>query len=162
MSTYRNKIYDIAVETFEVACFMFPLKEQEKEAQELKCPEDGIQSLIGFEGAVEGRMIVNPSADLLSAMAANMLGVEDPDQEQKLSALSEIANIICGNSVPLFTKDDNICYIQPPQILKEGEHFDRTDQNMSTVSLQVLLDEGVVGIEVFYSKKENDDKSISC
>lgn len=152
--SYRDKIYDIAVNTFEVTCYMFPLEEWEIEENDVhRYPLNGIRSVVGFSGAVEGQMVVRPSHDLLSAMAANMLGVEDPDEQQKSSALCEIANIICGNTVPLFTEKEEICYIRPPKILKGKEGTDHI-RGTNDLSLKVLLDQGVVEIEFSYSTKE--------
>ena len=135
---------------------MFPLEEWElEEREEQVLPEDGIRSVVGFNGVAEGQMIINPSNDLLSAIAANMLGVENPDTDQKAGALCEITNIICGNTVPLFAAPDNICYIEPPRIVesdwKAAEYFD--DLHKKEV-LQVYLDEGTAEIRVHYSIPE--------
>ena len=54
---------------------------------------------------------------LLTAIC-NMLGEDDPTNEEKEGALCEIANIVCGNAAPLFAKNDKICVIKPPQIIE--------------------------------------------
>ncbi|MDR8392852.1 chemotaxis protein CheX [Aliifodinibius sp. S!AR15-10] len=152
---YSDKIHAIAVNTFEVTCYMFPLEEWEiEEGNHLSQPDDEVRSIVGFEGAAEGGMVISPSEELLTAIAANMLGVEAPDEQQKTGALCEITNIICGNTVPLFAEDQNICNIQPPRMAEPGEDTDATFEGMNKESLQVLLDEGLVDITVYYSKME--------
>jgi len=150
--SYKDEIYDIAVNTFEVTCYMFPMEEWElEEIEEQALPENGIRSVVGFNGAAEGQMIITPSNDLLSAIAANMLGVDNPDKDQKAGALCEIANIICGNTVPLFAGADNICYIEPPRIVESNWEAVSQSDELHKELLQIYLDEGRAEIRVHYS-----------
>ena len=154
--SYKEKIYDIAVRTFEVSCYMFPLEEWElTDEEEVHFSKKGIRAVVGFDGAAEGKMIIAPSSgELLTAMAANMLGIEAPNEEEESGALCEITNIICGNTVPLFAHNDHICYIEPPIILKETEEADEKTDPMERESVQVFLDEGAVKITVYYRMEE--------
>ncbi|SHG15461.1 Chemotaxis phosphatase CheX [Fodinibius roseus] len=153
---YKDKIYDIVVNTFEVTCYMFPLEEWEAaDEKERNFFEKGIRSVVGFNGAATGKMIIEPSSgEFLTAMAANMLGIEAPDAEEKSGALCEVANIICGNTVPLFAHDDQICYIEPPSVLQETENMDGDIDAMKKESVHVYLDEGAVRITVYYTMEE--------
>lgn len=153
MSTsYADNIHDIAVSTFEITCYMFPLEEWELEdAGDLERPDGSVRSIVHFDGAAEGAMVISPSEDLLGAIAANMLGVEEADQEQKEGALCEIANIICGNTVPLFARDQKICYIRPPRIAGANENTDEAFSGMEKETVEVLLDEGVAEITLYYT-----------
>jgi CheY-specific phosphatase CheX len=154
-TTYTDKIHDIAVNTFEITCYMFPLEEWELEdAEDMQKPDGTARSIVQFDGAAEGGMVIDASDHLLEAIAANMLGVETATQEEKEGALCEIANIICGNTVPLFARDENICYIRPPRIAKSNENVDRIFKNMHHEKLQILLDEGVADISIYYNSKE--------
>jgi len=151
---YRDKIYDIAVNTFEVTCYMFPLEEWELEDSPLSfVSEVSVRSVVEFNGGAEGAMIIAPSRELYSAIAANMLGVEDPDEEQKSGALCEITNIICGNTVPLFSGTDNICYIKPPRIIESEDEMSFKLDNIKEECLLVYLDEGMAEIKIYYSIK---------
>jgi len=153
-AVYADKIREIAATTFEITCYMFPLEEWEIEDEVLTVPKVGdLRSVVTFDGAAEGGMVIKPSDDLLGAMAGNMLGVEEADIEQKKGALCEIANIICGNTVPLFAKNKKICYIRPPRIAESDEDTDRTFGHMSKESLNVYLDEGVAEITIYYSQE---------
>lgn len=134
---------------------MLPLEDWEvEESTEFNKPDDSIRSIIGFSGAMEGGMVIKPCSELFTTIAANMLGVERPDKDQKIGALCEITNIICGNTVPLFAKDDDICYIHPPRIADHKEDPNEIFQGMNKESLQIFLDEGIVKIDVYYSTGE--------
>lgn len=158
--TYTDKIQDIALNTFEVTCYMFPLEEWELEdAEDLEKPNGNMRSIVEFDGAAKGGMVLDPSSSLLDAIAANMLGVDEASQEEKEGALNEIANIICGNTVPLFARDENICVIRPPRIALQSEEPDVIFKEMKKEQLQVLLDEGVADITIYYSEEVKDDQS---
>ncbi|MEX0722439.1 MAG: chemotaxis protein CheX [Gracilimonas sp.] len=147
-----NKIQDIAINIFEVTCYMFPLEEWEiEEAEDFEKPDGSVRSVVHFEGAAKGGMVISPSGHLLNAIAANMLGVEAASDEDKEGALCEIANIICGNTVPMFAVDNDICYIRPPRIAKSDENTDELFQGMRSDKLQILLDEGIADITIYYS-----------
>lgn len=147
-----NKIQDIALNIFEVTCYMFPLEEWEiEDAEDFDQPDGSVRSVVHFEGAAKGGMVISPSGHLLDAIAANMLGIEEATDEEKHGALCEIANIICGNTVPMFAKEENICYIRPPRIAKADENTDEIFKDMKSDKLQVLLDEGIADITIYYS-----------
>ena len=152
IATYTDRIHEIAINTFEITCYMFPLEEWEIEDEgDIQQPDGSVRAVVRFDGAAEGGMIINPSEDLLNSIAANMLGVEEASAEEKEGALCEIANIICGNTVPLFAQDENICYIRPPRIAEDGENTDETFKGMHREDVSVLLDEGIANITIYYS-----------
>lgn len=154
--SYKDKIYNIAANAFEVACYMFPLQEWEiTEKEKIAFDGNKIRSVISFNGAASGKMIFEPSSEnFLTAIAANMLGIEDPDEKEKSGALCEIANIVCGNTVPLFAHDDQICFIEPPAVLAGEVDMDEGMETMKKESVQVFLDEGAVRITVYYAMEE--------
>jgi len=153
-NSYKDKIYDIAVNIFEVTCYMFPMEEWEFEDTQIQpIPEDGVSSVVGFNGAAKGDLIITPSSELYSAIASNMLGVVEPDESQKSGALCEIANIICGNTVPLFADTEHICYIKPPRIIESKDEMPSRPDDAKEEVLQLYLDEGQVEIRIYYSLK---------
>ena len=86
-----------ALKTFEEACFMYPVPELE-DIQE-KLPLEAAAE-VKYRGDFTGRMMIETRGGLFRAIAVNMLSSEDPSGEQKMDALGEIANIICGNVIP--------------------------------------------------------------
>lgn len=151
-SEVTNKIQEIALNTFEVTCYMFPLDDWEiEEAGEIEKPDGTVRSIVHFDGAAKGGMVITPSGHLLNAIAANMLGIEEATDDEKEGALCEIANIICGNTVPFFAKDDEICYIRPPRMAKREENTDELFNGMKCEKTQIILDEGLADITIYYS-----------
>lgn len=150
VATYHDKIREIAYNTFEIACYMFPLEECEINEEE-GLPEDSKTTFVTFDGAAKGGILIKVSPDLLNAIAANMLGVDEASDELKEGALKEMANIICGNTVPLFAKNEEICVIGQPQIIKTDRNPDIVYDAMQTESTFLYLDEGIAEITIHYS-----------
>lgn len=149
VATYKDKIREIAYNTFEIVCYMFPLEECEiDEAENL--PEDSKTTFVTFNGAARGGIRIKVSPDLLDAIAANMLGVDEASDELKEGALKEIANIICGNTVPLFAKEDDVCLIGQPQIVETNQNPGIEYDEMQTESTLLYLDEGIAEITIHY------------
>lgn len=153
-TTYTDKVRDIAIETFEITCYLFPLEEWELDGEEaLDKPDGSKRSMVHFEGAAKGGMMIDASPDLLDAIAANMLGIEEATDKDKDGALCEIANIICGNTVPLFAKNENICYIRPPRMAEPDEDIDALFKNMQHEQVEITLDEGIANISIYYENE---------
>lgn len=148
---YTDKIREIAANTFEVTCYMFPLEKWEiDDTSEFESPGN-IMAVVRFDGAAEGAMIINPSDTLLQAAAMNMLGIEKPAQALQNEALCEIANIICGNTVPLFASNRKICYIRPPFVATPDDNPEQSLKNLQHEAFDMFLDEGMVRISIYYS-----------
>jgi CheY-specific phosphatase CheX len=149
---HEEKLKNIACETFEITSYMFPLEEWEFEDESDGVGEDSISALVHFDGAAEGGMQIRVSSELFDAIAENMLGLEEASRELKEGALCEIANIICGNTVPVFANDDKICYIRTPKITTSQQNVNEEFIGMETESTHVHLDEGVAEITIYYKE----------
>ncbi|MBP3191926.1 chemotaxis protein CheX [Natronogracilivirga saccharolytica] len=151
-NSLNEKIYSTAAETFEMMCYMFPLEEFEVEETEKMEESGSVVSVVNFDGASHGGMILRASRDLVDAIADNMLGSDDATEEQKHGALCEIANIICGNVVPAFSDGEEISYIRPPRIAAPGEQPHSLFDSMNhSETVRIHLDEGSAEISVYYS-----------
>lgn len=150
VATYHDKVRKIAYNTFEITCYMFPLEECEIHEEE-DLPEHSKATFVSFDGAARGGILIKVSPDLLNAIAANMLGVDEASDELKEGALNEIANIICGNTVPLFAKNEEICVIGQPQIVDTARNSGSEYETMQTESTFLYLDEGIAEITIHYS-----------
>jgi len=152
VAVHEEKLRGIAYNTFEITCYMFPLDEWEiEERGEIKLGDDSITAIVEFDGAANGAMSIRVNPELLEAIAENMLGMEEADQELKEGALCEIANIICGNTVPVFAKDDKICYIRTPRIVEKEGLLEGRFKGLQKEKLQIHLDEGSAEITIYYS-----------
>lgn len=153
----QQKIRKIAEDIFEITCYMFPLDPMEMEdvlEDNMGISEEPvISAMVTFKGAAKGVMVISVDNRLFEAIAANMLGVDEVLNEEKEVALCEIANIICGNTVPLFAKNSNICFIDLPRIRKSSDHLEIDYRNFNCTSFTVYLDEGVSKISIFYKQE---------
>jgi chemotaxis protein CheY-P-specific phosphatase CheC len=136
-----------SVQTLEKLAFIFAMPEEE-DIQ----PEEGetVDVAIRFSGPFTGSMLMfYPQSDL-DELAANMLGLDDDEEisgEQKLDALKETINIVCGNVLPAIGGKEAVFDIAPPQIIATAA--DRPDV-AGAVKVQLELDEGMCFIYMLF------------
>lgn len=146
---------EAAYSTFEITCYMFPVEESELEDMGIDTcvnESDMVTSVVTFRGAAEGAMFISANEDLYHALAVNMLGENSAESEERDAALCEIANIVCGNIVPFFAHDDEICKIHPPEISGTGQEKRFQQEGFQNEKLRVFLDEGIADILLFFKK----------
>ena len=87
--------------------------------------EDGIAT-VDFVGPFEGRLAVRLFGGVLAAISANMLGLDapPPDDVQR-DALGELANVICGNVLPLVAGVEPTFSLGTPRIAESWEDASR-------------------------------------
>jgi hypothetical protein len=62
---------------------------------------NSVGACVSFDGPFKGCLLVFLSPEALSMLSSNMLGRESsPDEMAEQDALREVANVICGNSLP--------------------------------------------------------------
>jgi chemotaxis protein CheY-P-specific phosphatase CheC len=129
-----------SVQTLEKLAFIFAMPEEDDIA-----PEEGetVDVAINFTGPFSGSMLIlYPQSDL-NELAANMLGLDDEDEiagDQKLDALKETINIVCGNVLPAIGGKEAVFDIDPPIIIETpGARPDIA----GAVKVQLELDEGL-------------------
>lgn len=97
-----------------------------------------------FRGPLIGRLVVRASSVVLPALAANMLGA---DQSRHLplqrDALGEIANVICGNVLPLIAGSDVIFNLAAP-LVHEGGALPSRDRDEPSARVEIGVEEGRV------------------
>lgn len=100
----------------------------------LICPDtklSGVQSeavvdvavTVSFRGPLSGRLVLRASSTILPGVAANMLGAdgEYPFAVQR-DALGELANVICGNLLPMIGGAEAVFVLSAPhEYLTGGE-----------------------------------------
>lgn len=94
------EVAEVARETMEKLAFVFALDGAAAEGQGAS-PEHCVR--VAFRGPRKGALEVALTESALPELAANMLGVEDPGElsgGERVDALRELANVICGNLLP--------------------------------------------------------------
>ena len=98
MNSYATPLAEVATRTLEELCFFFAmplLNDEQREAG-----TDAAMS-VRFHGPLSGRLVVQLAGGMLPMLASNMLGDVDGNAAMQRDALGEVANIVCGNLLPL-------------------------------------------------------------
>lgn len=112
-------LYSAAASTFESLAFAFA------EAVSHDEPAGPIQwagrAHVAFTGPWAGCLFVRLDRAALAAATTNMLGAEaTPSAELQHDALGELANVICGNVLPLLAGSTPIFVLAPPAVSAAG------------------------------------------
>jgi CheY-specific phosphatase CheX len=112
-----QKLVEVTADTLERLAFIFTFPAEEPPAmdgQTLKTVR------VDFNGPFRGAVELSLPTAALSELAVNMLGAEDgeqPPQEQQHDALKELANVICGNLLPVLAGHSEEFSLCPPYLV---------------------------------------------
>jgi CheY-specific phosphatase CheX len=106
-------LFTAAASTFEDLACLLPM-DQLDETQASADPE--AEARVEFTGPVAGTLVVRMHGGLLPLIAGNMLGTDAPSQSLQLDALGEIANVLCGNLLPLVAGGCPEFDLEAPQV----------------------------------------------
>lgn len=113
-NTMTEALIRAATLTFEDLGFMLPDWELD-EIQRKALPEAIVS--IGFDGPLSGELVLRLYGGLLPSLSSNMLGQEDPpDEGMQYDALGEIANVICGNTLPVIAGSSSSFLLGTPVV----------------------------------------------
>ncbi len=134
------------IEILEKLAFVF--------AEPVEAADDGfdgetISMEAAFTGPFSGSVGLEFEAGVVAELAANMLGLEDPEDltpEQRTDALKEALNIICGNILPVIAGKTAVFHIAAPAFPGVGPAA-RADAAKAVVSLR--MDEGRCVVYLF-------------
>lgn len=133
---------DVAREILEAMAFVFANPDE----VEPSADESVIRASICFEGPFDGELVLTSTASAVPALAANMMGEDDPSacsSKQVLDAFGELANVICGNLLSRMAGPDPVFNLKSPRIADEPAADVPPE---GTVTGKVHLDEGVVTV----------------
>lgn len=111
--------------TFEELALLFPESDTtpEQDAEPLD-----VTVSVDFRGPMTGRLVLRASDCVLPAVAANMLGAEESRQAPlQRDALGELANVICGNVLPLVAGAEAVFHLGAPLVHADGDRLSRDD-----------------------------------
>ena len=138
-----DALYQAAGLTFEELGFLFPIRENSSNA--VKNFSNSVT--INFHGDCNGKIILNVSPELLPIIAENILGDDEmPSEEMQIDALGEVANVICGNALPMIFGKTSVIRLDPP------EHSGFSQMNGSTNEIRLGFDEGHADILLYLNK----------
>lgn len=138
----QQALYQATTLTFEELGFMFPIPDPD-----LSIIDPSVSSSIrvGFHGEFDGEIVLKVENRMLPAIAENMLGEETPlDEEIQRDALCEIANVICGNALPIIAGKKAVFKLSAPEF-SNGQAGERAPDASAAFS----LDEGRGEVAIF-------------
>jgi hypothetical protein len=112
MSQYQQQLTEVTARTLEELCFFFPMPLLSDEQRDAVV--DAAMS-VRFAGPLRGRLVVRMCGGVLPILTSNMLGDADGDPRMQRDALAEVANVICGNLLPLIAGADAEFSLDAPQ-----------------------------------------------
>jgi CheY-specific phosphatase CheX len=142
----KKALEETTISTFEDICFMYAVPELKNVQKNLK-PEAA--SEIKYRGEYAGKLVVEASGGLFSAIAENMLSNDNPTLQQQKDALKEIASIICGNIVTCLGGGKGEYKIASPRFLDATETKKERQKNKPLSAITLNFNEGRVDVKVF-------------
>ena len=152
-STTVQSLSRATTSTFEELALLFP--EHELSPEQAAAPLDVAVS-VEFRGPRRGRLLLRASSNILSSIAANMLG-EDASRQRPLQrdALGEIANVICGNLLPAVAGVAAVFHLSAPRV-HEGLDDVSRQEDVPTARVIFGVEDGRTEA-VLYLFEERDD-----
>jgi hypothetical protein len=142
----QASLYQAATLTFEELAFMFPSPVLEDESLQAQLEAT---ACVEFRGAFTGRLVIAAYGDAMPTLAANMLGdAEPPSPQDQRDALGEIANIICGNLLPMIADPKDVFHLDAPRISESMQPLPG-HANAPVAEAQVGLDVGRAELTLF-------------
>ena len=114
MNRIQTGLFSTGLRVFEDLGFMLPTMELDRE-QAAATFHSAVS--IDFKGPVRGTLLVVINGDILPGLASNMLGEDDaPSALRQEDALKELANVICGNLLPLIADPAAVFDVGEPKV----------------------------------------------
>lgn len=96
MEQYLSQTLAATFEELALICPDLKLSDKQSESQV------DVAMSVAFNGPLNGRLVLKASSQVLPSIAENMLGTDTIDgQSVERDALGELANVMCGNLLPL-------------------------------------------------------------
>lgn len=114
MATHlKDHLRRSAVRTFEDLSFVFTDAELD-DIQMTASFEAG--AWVAFDGPMCGRLSIRLYGEILETLTQNMLpDLEGPGRAMRVDTLKEIANVICGNLLPVIAGEEAVFNLHPPE-----------------------------------------------
>ena len=131
-----------AADTLEKLAFLFAYPEEDRERFEAP---DAVAVRVDFNGPFNGSLLMVVSSGILQELATNMLGIDEDDlveESQKLDALKETLNVICGNLLPAIAGRQAVFNIAAPQMEAPAEEPGAAKGHLPVGLARLGLDQG--------------------
>jgi CheY-specific phosphatase CheX len=128
-------------DVFENLCFMLPMPTSGSIP-----PAPGSLSrvilAVDFTGAGRGSLHLTLPDSMIASVASSMLGEDGPlELSEQYDAVCELANIVCGNVLPLIAGERAVFDLASPRVIAT---MDADLGDLFDASARILMDEGLV------------------
>ena len=142
----ENVLKESTIKTFEDICFIYQVPELKDDQKNMALEA---VAEVNFRGNFTGKLVIETRGGLFSAIAANMLSNDVPEDRQKKDALGEVANIICGNVVPSLGRSEPEYKIEGPRCLNKDDLLKEEKQEKPLAEITLNFNQGRVDIKLF-------------
>lgn len=146
---YINPFIEASQQVFQMVIGVKPSLQKVYLKKDL-CASDTVAVLVGLTGTIRGQVIISLSTETAKTIASIMMGgmpVESLDDMAK-SAISELGNMIIGNTATILSTRGIGVEITPPSLLM-GENLVVSSSKMNTICVPLDLGgNGKVDIDV--------------
>ncbi|TYQ16392.1 UNVERIFIED_CONTAM: chemotaxis protein CheX [Acetivibrio alkalicellulosi] len=114
---------------------------------------DNILIIVGLTGKIRGQAVFSMSKSIALSIASNMMGgmeVKELDEITK-SAISELTNMILGNTATILYNKGIGIEITPPSFLM-GQNMQISSTKMKTICVPLIIDNGKIEIDISVMK----------
>lgn len=118
----RNEplLRQIAGQVLETMAFAMVMPRPESPDAPVPESEPAVCATVRFDGAATGTLSLTVPRAAVNELSANMLSQDDATEQQRLDAIGELANIICGNVLPTLLGQSAVFNLARPQVLAVG------------------------------------------
>lgn len=112
-------------------------------------PTNEVVIMLGITGDIKGQAVLSLSEGLAKHVASGMMmgmPVDELDEMAK-SALSELGNMIMGNSATLLFNAGYHVDITPPSLLK-GSRIEMSTSGMETICVPLISEDGEIEFDI--------------
>ncbi len=127
-------------DVFENLCFMMPAPKATIPPEPASLSR--VVLAVDFRGAGQGSLHLVLPDSMVAGVASAMLGEDGPlELAEQYDAVCELANIVCGNVLPLVAGERAVFDLASPRVIAT---MDPSLEARSDATVAVLLDEGLV------------------
>jgi len=121
----------------------------------------GIAALVGMQGDIEGRVILDLENTTALRVASCMAGGESPDADMVDETICELANQVIGNAVTTLNDQGFRFKVLPPQIHRSDEGLaSSADTEALVMCFDTTTGKVYLNIAMHYNRRRRSDGQI--
>ena len=146
MSHSAEKVlYRKAALIFEELGFLMPQSDISDDFQ-----MDSPGAFVPFHGPFTGCLLISLTGEILSTLSSNMLAQEKPaGRQMEEDALRELANVICGNTLPAIFGLKQVFHLDTPSIYQNVQSVPELSEYSQIARVAIPFENGQADISLY-------------